>query len=32
MPLETRLSARETNMWRFAEAALRLLEQTVREN
>ena len=31
MTLETRMSARETNMWRFAEAALRLLEQTVRE-
>jgi len=30
--LETGIAERETNMWRFAEAALRLLEETVREN
>jgi len=31
MTLETRIAARESNMWRFAETALRLLEETVRE-
>jgi len=30
--LETGTAEREANMWRFAEAALRLLEETVREN
>ncbi len=32
MTLETRSADREPNMWRFADCALRLLEETVREN
>ena len=32
MTLETRNAEREPNMWRFADTALRLLEETLREN